>query len=99
MSAGRDYSFAWTNDWNNRQCEPTAGAPGATWDDSAATVNLFVAHNRMHDWAYYLGFTERNWNAQDYNFGLTEQSAGERSDHRQRAGRRVRSRECVTTRT
>ena len=72
VAANRDYSFAWTNDWNNRQCEPTAGAPGATWDDSAATVNLFVAHNRMHDWSYYLGFTERNWNAQDYNFGLTE---------------------------
>jgi extracellular elastinolytic metalloproteinase len=71
-NALRDYSFAWTNDWNNRLCEPTPGAPGATWDDSAATVNLFVAHNRMHDWAYYLGFTERNWNAQDYNFGLTE---------------------------
>ncbi len=72
VSATRDYSYPWTNDWNNRQCEPTAGAPGATWDDSAATVNLFVAHNRMHDWSYYLGFTERNWNAQDYNFGLTE---------------------------
>jgi extracellular elastinolytic metalloproteinase len=72
VSAGRDYSFPWTNDWNNRQCEPTSGAPGSTWDDSAATVNLFVAHNRMHDWAYYLGFTERNWNGQDYNFGLTE---------------------------
>jgi extracellular elastinolytic metalloproteinase len=72
VAANRDYSFAWTNDWNNRQCEPTPGAPGATWDDSAATVNLFVAHNRMHDWSYYLGFTERSWNAQDYNFGLTE---------------------------
>ena len=31
-----------------------------------------MAHNRMHDWSYHLGFTERNWNAQDYNFGLTE---------------------------
>jgi extracellular elastinolytic metalloproteinase len=73
VSTARDYSFEWTNSWNNDQCEPTPnGPPGATWDDSAATVNLFVAHNRMHDWAYYLGFTERNWNAQDYNFGLTE---------------------------
>ncbi|HEU6446428.1 MAG TPA: M36 family metallopeptidase [Gaiellaceae bacterium] len=71
-SMDRDYSYAWTNDWYNRDCEPTAGAPGATWDDSAATVNLFMAHNRMHDWSYHLGFTERNWNAQDYNFGLTE---------------------------
>ena len=26
----------------------------------------------MHDWSYFLGFTEQNWNAQDYNFGLTE---------------------------
>ena len=35
-------------------------------------MNLFAVHNRMHDFAYFLGFTERNWNAQDFNFGLTE---------------------------
>jgi extracellular elastinolytic metalloproteinase len=29
-------------------------------------------HNRMHDFAYYLGFTEQNFNAQADNFGLTE---------------------------
>jgi extracellular elastinolytic metalloproteinase len=70
---GRDYVFPWTNSWNNDDCEPTPnGPPGSTWDDSAATVNLFVAHNRMHDWAYWLGFTEVNFNAQDHNFGLTE---------------------------
>ena len=73
ISAARNYSYAWANEWNNDLCEPTPnGVPGATWDDSAATVNLFVAHNRMHDWSYFLGFTEQNWNAQDYNFGLTE---------------------------
>jgi hypothetical protein len=73
VSATRDYSYPWTNSWYNDQCEPTPnGPPGATWDDSAATVDLFMAHNRMHDWSYHLGFTERNWNAQDYNFGLTE---------------------------
>jgi extracellular elastinolytic metalloproteinase len=71
-SATRDYSFPWTNAWFNEDCEPTPGTPGSTWDDSAATANLFVAHNRMHDWAYFLGFTEQNWNGQDYNFGLTE---------------------------
>src|SRR4051794_34940599 len=27
-------------------------------------------HNRMHDWAYHLGFTEATWNAQDWNFGI-----------------------------
>ena len=71
-SPSRDYLYPWTNDWNLGDCEPTPGAPGATWDDSAAVTNLFVAHNRMHDFAYFLGFTERNWNAQDINFGLTE---------------------------
>ena len=72
-STTRDYSFPWTNSWNKDDCEPTPnGPPGATWDDSAATVNLFVDHNRMHDWAYNLGFTEQNLNAQAFNFGLTE---------------------------
>ncbi|HEX6625908.1 MAG TPA: M36 family metallopeptidase [Pyrinomonadaceae bacterium] len=36
---------------------------------SAAVTNLFVMHNRMHDWTYHLGFTEENWNAQQNNFG------------------------------
>jgi hypothetical protein len=72
-STTRDYSYPWTNSWANDDCEPTPnGPPGATWDDSAATVNLFVMHNRIHDFAYNLGFTERNFNGQDYNFGLTE---------------------------
>jgi extracellular elastinolytic metalloproteinase len=70
-AANRNYSFPWTNNWFNTDCAPTPGAPGSTWDDAAATVNLFVTHNRMHDWAYFLGFTEQNFNAQDYNFGLT----------------------------
>jgi extracellular elastinolytic metalloproteinase len=73
-SPSRDYLYPWTNDWFNSDCAPRGPnpVPGATWDDSAAVTNLFVAHNRVHDWAYYLGFTERNWNAQDINFGLTE---------------------------
>jgi extracellular elastinolytic metalloproteinase len=72
-STGRDYSFPWTNDWNTRQCNPaTPPVPGSTYDDSAAATNLFVMHNRMHDFSYFLGFTEQNWNAQADNFGLTE---------------------------
>ena len=73
-STGRDYSFSWTNNWNTRQCAVAlpAPVPGSTYDDSAAAVNLFVMHNRMHDFAYYLGFTEQNFNAQASNFGLTE---------------------------
>ena len=45
---------------------------GESFDVSAAATNLFTMHNRMHDWSYFLGFTEQNWNAQDSNFGLTE---------------------------
>jgi extracellular elastinolytic metalloproteinase len=71
-SSGRDYSFPWTNDWFRRDCDPGSPTPGAAWDDSAAVVNLFAMHNRMHDWSYFLGFTEQNWNAQAYNFGRTE---------------------------
>jgi extracellular elastinolytic metalloproteinase len=73
VSAGRDYSFPWTNDWNNRQCQRAATeTPGSVYDDSAAATNLFVMHNRMHDFSYFLGFTEQNWNAQSSNFGNTE---------------------------
>ena len=69
----RDYSFSWTNDWYNRSCQRAAvETPGSTYDDSAAAVNLFVMHNRMHDFSYFLGFTEPNWNAQSGNFGNTE---------------------------
>jgi extracellular elastinolytic metalloproteinase len=69
----RDYSYAWTNDWNTRQCQRAATeTPGSTYDDAAATVNLFAMHNRMHDFSYYLGFTEQNWNAQSGNFGNSE---------------------------
>ncbi len=32
-------------------------------------TNLFVAHNRMHDFSYYLGFTEDNYNMQTDNGG------------------------------
>jgi hypothetical protein len=39
---------------------------------SAAVTNLFVQHNRMHDFSYNFGFTEENFNAQSSNFGLTE---------------------------
>jgi hypothetical protein len=69
----RDYVYSWTNDWNTRLCQrATPEVPGSTYDDAAATVNLFAMHNRMHDFSYYLGFTEENWNAQSSNFGLTE---------------------------
>ena len=45
---------------------------GVSFDVSAAAVNLFAMHNRMHDFTCWLRFTEANWNAQASNFGLTE---------------------------
>jgi extracellular elastinolytic metalloproteinase len=77
VSPTRDYSFPWTDSWRASDCNtgnPSGSAfvPGVSFDISAAVTNLFVSHNRMHDWSYYLGFTEQNWNAQQHNFGLTE---------------------------
>jgi extracellular elastinolytic metalloproteinase len=73
-SPTRDYVFPWTDSWNQSDCNASLGfTPGVSWDVSASVVALFVAHNRVHDWAYHLGLTEENWNAQDHNFGRTEQ--------------------------
>ena len=77
VSATRDYTYPWTNAWNNADCNPgtpygTAFVPGQSFDIAAAVTNLFAMHNRMHDFSYMLGFTEENWNAQQSNFGLTE---------------------------
>ena len=73
----RDYTFPWTNAWNQADCNPgtpygSAVQVGKSFDVSAAVTNLFTMHNRMHDWSYLLGFNEQNFNAQDSNFGQTE---------------------------
>jgi hypothetical protein len=74
-SADRNYVYPWTNAWFRSSCDPNNLAvpptgPAATQNDiSAAVANLFAMHNRMHDWSYYLGFTEENWNGQNDNYG------------------------------
>ena len=70
VAADRNYSYPWTDQWQNSGCSPTSFTPRGN-DIDAATVNLFGMHNRMHDWSYFLGFTERAYNMQDSNFGLT----------------------------
>ena len=46
------------------------GAARRTGNDIlAAVTNLFVGHNRMHDFSYILGFTETNYNAQSTTSG------------------------------
>ncbi|MBA2956558.1 peptidase M36 [Nocardioides sp. MAH-18] len=68
LSPTRDYTTEFTDAWNESGCDPTRLVP--TGNDIDATVtNLFVAHNRMHDHSYYLGFTEDNYNLQLDNRG------------------------------
>jgi hypothetical protein len=76
-SDARDYTFPWTNEWFAKDCNPgdpygSAFQVGKSFDVAAAVTNLFVQHNRMHDFSYLLGFTEENFNGQSSNFGLTE---------------------------
>jgi uncharacterized repeat protein (TIGR01451 family) len=76
FSSTREYTYPWVNRWYESSCDPAELAPPQTPvpstvsnDISPAVVNLFAMHNRMHDWQYFLGFTEENWNAQLDNFG------------------------------
>jgi hypothetical protein len=68
-SPTRDYVYPWTNHWFETECDPAVFATPGGNDVPAAATNLFAMHNRMHDWSYHLGFTERAWNAQNFNFG------------------------------
>ncbi|SDS34543.1 M36 family metallopeptidase [Actinoplanes derwentensis] len=61
-SPTRDYTYPWTNQWYREKCAPTTFDTPARNDIDAARANLFVQHNRMHDWSYLLGFTEATWN-------------------------------------
>src|SRR6185436_11000524 len=70
----RVYDFPWTNEWFESKCDPTRIVHGGLHnsnDVDAAITNLFVTHNRVHDWAYHLGLREREGVAQLNNFGQT----------------------------
>jgi hypothetical protein len=76
-NANRDYQPPFTNAWYESGCNPqnvnAALNPNGN-DIGASMTSMFVGHNVMHDWAYYLGFDEGHWNAQQYNFGVTTTS-------------------------
>ena len=63
----REYDYKWTNQWYRESCNPAVFDSPQRNDIDAARANLFGMHNRMHDFAYYLGFTESTWNMQDEN--------------------------------
>ncbi len=68
VSATREYFDEFTDAWNNGGCSQANFTPGGN-DILPAVTNLFVAHNRMHDYSYGLGFTEQNYNMQRDNRG------------------------------
>ncbi|MCD6639071.1 MAG: M36 family metallopeptidase [Nocardioides sp.] len=63
VSLTREYLTEFTDAWNNSRCDVAQLVPGGN-DIDASVGNLFVAHNRMHDYSYYLGFTEDTYNLQ-----------------------------------
>lgn len=65
----RDYTYDWSNQWNEQRCNPEVFDSPQRNDIDAARANLFAMHNRMHDWSYNLGFTEQTYNLQDFNYG------------------------------
>ncbi len=75
VSQNREYGLTnpgqnFTDAWNNTKCSPTAFTAANNNNDILASVtSLFSNHNRVHDWSYFLGFTEANYNLQDSNFG------------------------------
>ncbi len=71
VDANREYVHPWTNVWFTSKCDPTNLIPGGN-DILASVTHLFATHNRMHDYAYFLGFTEDNFNLQQNNFGNTQ---------------------------
>ncbi len=79
MSPTRTYDFPFTDQWHSSGCSQTSFVTPSLNDVDAATTNLFVMHNRMHDWSYYLGFTEENNNMQLENVG-SEADAEEREN-------------------
>ncbi len=80
VSPTRTYNFAFTDQWHSSGCNPTSFALPGLNDIDAATTNLFVMHNRMHDWGYYLGFTEENYNAQVDNVGSEADTEEQEND-------------------
>lgn len=68
----RAYDYGFENIWQEQQCDPAALTGDDGNDVDAATASLFAHHNRIHDFAYQLGFTEKTWNAQQSNFGEGE---------------------------
>jgi extracellular elastinolytic metalloproteinase len=74
VSPTRDYGTLPTDQfgdtWHTAKCNPASITPaGGSADVNAAIINLFVGHNRVHDFSYRLGLTEGRGIMQVSNFG------------------------------
>ncbi len=70
VSPTRAYTFPFTDQWHTSNCQFTANQASVARNDIDASItNLFLMHNRVHDWSYLLGWTESAWNMQYVNFG------------------------------
>ncbi|MCW2499083.1 MAG: peptidase fungalysin [Frankiales bacterium] len=69
VSPTRDYTAPFNDAWHTSQCDPASILPPDNSNVQAAIVNLFVGHNRAHDFAYRLGLTEKRGALQTSNFG------------------------------
>ena len=65
----RNYNYPWTNQWYTSKCDQASFASPSRNDIDASVTDLFSGHNRFHDFSYFLGFTEDNYNAQVNNYG------------------------------
>jgi hypothetical protein len=65
----RDYAPAFTDAWHTALCDPASILPPSQANIDAAIVNLFVGHNRVHDFSYRLGLTETRGAMQISNYG------------------------------
>ncbi|MGB8649304.1 MAG: M36 family metallopeptidase [Mycobacteriales bacterium] len=68
-SPTRDYAPAFNDIWHTSQCDPASIVGPDQSNVQAAIINLFVGHNRVHDFAYRLGLTEPRGALQTSNFG------------------------------
>ncbi len=80
VSPTRTYDFPFTDQWHSSGCAQSSFTSPGLNDIDAATTNLFVMHNRMHDWSYYLGFTPKTYNAQVDNVGTEADSERQEND-------------------
>jgi hypothetical protein len=78
VSPTRDYAPVFDDAWHTELCNPAVILPPRGANIDAAMVNLFIGHNRMHDFSYRLGLNEVRGAMQVSNFGKT--AAGSEAD-------------------